>query len=324
MTTRFIRAVVTAVLGASALSAWAQQGTSWPTHTVRWIVPFAAGGTADATARHIAEKLSQRWGQQVMIDNKPGGHTLIAAVDAARAAPDGYTLFQAINSTLTINQSTFSKLPYDPLRDFTHIGVIASVPLIFVANDTLPAKTMQEFIALARSRPDTVTVGGGSVGMQLQAERFMRDAGVKFRFIPYKSGADVTKGLLSGEIQAGIDGVPAYPPLFKAGKLRLQATNSPKRISSLPQVPTLVELGLKNSEAPVWHGLVAPAGLPEAIRKKIAADLQVVLKMPDLQERMAALGLEATWADADEFVKLIRSEAANMEPLVKDLGIKMQ
>jgi tripartite-type tricarboxylate transporter receptor subunit TctC len=318
--------LLAAVLGLNMLPVAAQPAPSaaqWPARPVRWIVPFAAGGTADATARGIAQKLSDRWGQQVLVDNKPGANTLIAASDAMRAPPDGYTLFQPINATLTLNQFTFSKLPYDALKDFTPIGVIASVPLIFVANDTLPAKNMQELIALAKSKPGTVTIGSGNVGIQLGVERFVRDAGVQISYVPYKSGADVTKALLSGEIQVGLDGVPAYPPFLKSGKLRALATNSAKRIPSLPDVPTLAEIGLKNSETPVWHGLVAPAGLPPEIQKKIAADLQVVLAMADLRERMSALGLEATWLGADDFTRLIKSESATMGPLVKELGIKM-
>ena len=151
----------------------------------------------------------------------------------------------------------------------------------------------------------------------------MRDASVRMEYIPYNSGADVTKGLLSGEIQAGVDGVPAYPQLFSTGKLRPLATNSSRRIASLPDVPTLAELGYRNSEAPVWHGLVGPRGLPDAIRDKIAADLKVVLAMPDLVEKMDALGLEAIWEDADAFVRRIETESENMGPLVKELGIKM-
>lgn len=313
--------VVAALAGLCLLPATAQQ--NWPTRTVRWVVPFAAGGTADATARHIAQKLSERWGQAVMVDNKPGAHTAIAAAEVARAAPDGYTLFQPINSTLTVNPYAFAKLPYDPQRDFTPIGVIASVPLIFVANDTLPARTMPELIALAKKTPDAVTMGGGVVGVQLAAERFLRDAGIQARYVPYKSGADVTKGLLSGEIQSGLDGVPAYPALFKSGKLRPLATNSPHRIASLPEVPTLAELGLKNSDSPMWHGLMAPAGLAPEIQRKISADLKEVLAMPDLRERMSGLGLEPAWSSPDDFVKLVRTEAATLAPLIKDLHIKL-
>jgi tripartite-type tricarboxylate transporter receptor subunit TctC len=311
-----------ALIGATVLTAQAQPA-QWPTRPVRWIVPFAAGGTADATARNIAQKLTERWGQQVVVDNKPGANTAIAATEAARAAPDGYTLFQAINSTLTLNQFTFTKLPYDVAREFTPISVIASVPLIFVANDSLPAKTMPEFIAYTKAHPGAVTIGSGNVGIQLGVERFIRDADLKVTYVPYKSGADVTKGLLSGEIQVGLDGVPAYPPFLKTGKLRALATNSAKRISLLPDVPTLAEIGLKNSETPVWHGVLAPAGLPMEIQKKIAADLKAVLAMPDLRERMENLGLEPMWLGPDDFKALIKSESAYMGPLAKDLGIKM-
>jgi tripartite-type tricarboxylate transporter receptor subunit TctC len=318
-----IHFLLAAVLGLGVLGAHAQTAANYPNRPVRWIVPFAAGGTADAAARHIAQKLTEKWGQQVLVDNKPGANTVIAAVEATRAAPDGYTLFQPINSTLTVNPYAFSKLPYDPLKDFTPIAVMAWVPLIIVANDTMPAKSLEEYVSMAKKSPDSITIGGGVVGVQLAAERFLRDAGVKVRYVPYKSGADVTKGLLSGEIQSGLDGVPAYPPLFKAGKLRPLATNSLKRISALPDVPTLTELGFKNSEAPMWHGLMGPAGLPADIQKKIATDLQAVLAMPDLRERMAGLGLEANWVGSDDFVKLIKTESANLGPLVKDLGIKL-
>lgn len=311
-----------ALVGATVLTAQAQPA-QWPTRPVRWIVPFAAGGTADATARNIAQKLTERWGQQVVVDNKPGANTAIAATEAARAAPDGYTLFQAINSTLTLNQFTFTKLPYDVGREFTPISVIASVPLIFVANDSLPAKTMPELIAYTKAHPGTVTIGSGNVGIQLGVERFIRDADLKVTYVPYKSGADVTKGLLSGEIQVGLDGVPAYPPFLKTGKLRALATNSAKRISLLPDVPTLAEIGLKNSETPVWHGVLAPAGLPMEIQKKIAADLKAVLAMPDLRERMENLGLEPMWLGPEDFKALIKTESAYMGPLAKDLGIKM-
>ncbi|MET0541085.1 MAG: tripartite tricarboxylate transporter substrate binding protein [Variovorax sp.] len=316
------RALLAAVLGATLLGAQAQT-TTWPTRPVRWIVPFAAGGTADATARNIAQKLGDKWGQQVVVDNKPGANTAIAAVEAARAAPDGYTLFQPINSTLTLNQFTFAKLPYDVAKDFTPIAVIANVPLIFVANDTLPAKTMPELIAYAKANPGAVTIGSGNIGIQLGVERFVRDAQLKITYVPYKSGADVTKGLLSNELQVGLDGVPAYPPFLKTGKLRTLATNSARRIALLPDVPTLAEIGLKNSETPVWHGVVAPAGLPADIQKKISADLQTVLAMPDLKERMASLGLEPMWMGTDDFKALIKSESAYMGPLAKDLGIKM-
>ena len=301
----------------------AAQAQAWPTKSVRWIVPFGAGGAADAIARTLAQKLSEKWGQPVLVDNKPGANTVIGATEGMRAAPDGYTLFQAINSTLTLNPYTFSKLPYDPIRDFTQIALIAGVPMVIVSNDSLPAKSIPELIALAKSRPGTITIGGGSVGIQMAVERFSRDAGVKFSYVPYKSGIDVTKGILSGEIQTAIDGAVAYLPHAKTGKVRILATNSPQRASSLPDIPTLAEFGLRNSEAGLWHGLMAPAGLPRDIKQKIEADLRVVLALPDVKERMAGLGLEPMWGTSEQFIKLIETESAAMGPLAKDLGLKM-
>ena len=325
-----IRSRLYAVLGGFALlfaaSIQAQTpaaGQAWPTRPVRWIVPFAPGGGSDAVARLMAQKLTEKWGQQVVVENKPGANTTIAAVEAARAAPDGYTLFQAINSTLTLNPYAFSKLPYQPMRDFTHIALISEVPMVIISNASVPVKSFAELVTLAKAQPGVLTIGGGSVGAQLMIERFSRDAKIKLLYVPYKSGIDVTKGLLSGEIQLGMDGAAQYLQLLQGGKVRILATNSPQRASSLPNVPTLVEAGYRNSEAGVWNALVAPAGLPSSIRDKIAQDLRDVLAAPDVKEKLSSLGLEPKWGSADQLVKLIESEGAAMEPLVKELGLKM-
>jgi tripartite-type tricarboxylate transporter receptor subunit TctC len=299
------------------------QSPAWPTKPVRWIVPFAAGGAADAIARTLGTKLSEKWGQQVVVDNKPGANTVIGAVEAAHAAPDGYTLFQAINSTLTLNPYMYTRLAYDPMKDFTHIATIAIVPVVFVSNDALPAKTIPELIALAKAKPNTITIGFGNVATQLAIERFSRDAGIQLSPVPYKTGVDITKGLLSGEIQMGVDGAVQYQPLHKAGKVRILATNNTRRISSLPDVPTFIEMGFKNSEAGLWHGVSAPTGLSKEIKDRIEADLKAVLAMPDVIERMGVLGLEPAWANSADYVKAIHAESAAMQPLVKALGLKL-
>jgi tripartite-type tricarboxylate transporter receptor subunit TctC len=314
------------VLAACALSAAGQTAApAWPTRTVRWIVSFAPGGSADGLARTVAQKLTERWGQQVIVDNKPGGNTIIAAMEVVRAAPDGYTLLQSVNSTLTMNPFAAVKLPYDPQRDFTPISQVTTVPMIWVANPTLPATTLQEFVAYAKSHPDEVTVGSASIVSQTAIEGFARDWGLKLRLVPYKSGVDITKALLGGEIQVGFDGAAVYPPHVKSGKLRGLATTSGKRLDMFGgAVPTVVEQGLQKTAVPVWYAVMGPAGLPEAVRNKIAADLKDVMALPDVRAKMSEIGMESNWAPSEDLVKLIRSESAVVGPLVKELGIKIE
>jgi tripartite-type tricarboxylate transporter receptor subunit TctC len=317
------RLTALALLAASALTATAQPA-AWPTRPVRWIVSFAPGGSADGLARYVGQKLADRWGQQVNVDNKPGGNTIISAVETARAAPDGHTLFQSVNSTLTMNPFATSKLPYDPVRDFTPISLVTTVPMIWAASDKLPARTMQEFVAHAKANPNEVTVGYASIVAQAAVEQFARDWGLKFRLVPYKSGVDITKALLSGDIQVGFDGAAVYPPHIKSGKLRGLATTGSKRLEMFGGVvPALAETGLLKTEVPIWYAVMAPAGLPEPIRKKIAADLKEVMALPDVRARMADIGMESNWAGPDELAKLIRTESAVVGPLVKELGIRI-
>jgi tripartite-type tricarboxylate transporter receptor subunit TctC len=317
------RLAVLVLVGLTALAANAQPA-SWPTRPVRLILSFAAGGSADGLARAVGQKLAERWGQQVIVDNKPGGNTIISAVDAARAAPDGYTLFQPVNSTLTMNPFATSKLPYDPQRDFTPISQVTSVPMIWAANDTLPAKTLKEFVAYAKSRPDEVTVGYASIVAHAAVEGFARDWGLKLRLVPYKSGVDITKALLSGEIQVGFDGAAVYPQHLKAGKLRGLATTSQRRLEMFDgNVPTVAELGLQKTVVPVWYAFMAPAGLPEPIRTRIAADLKDVMSLPDIRARMTEIGMEPNWSGSVDLADLIRKESASVGPLIKELGIKI-
>ena len=310
-----------AALSLTTLSAGAQQG-KWPTRPVRIIVPWAAGGGSDVTARIFAEKLSERWGQQVNVENKAGGNTVIGAVEVARAAPDGYTLFLPSNSTLTVNQHTHSKLPYDPLRDFTFIGIVTGISLILFASNKLQARSLPEVIALAKKSPDSLTIGSGS-GVQLQVEQWMRDWGVKFRYIPYKSGADVTKAVLSGEVDLGLDGTPNNQPHVLSGAMKGLAVNTARRIPSMPNVPTLDELGVPHSAPPVYNSFVAPAGLPAELQRKISADIQAVIAMQDVKDKLAGLGVEPMWVGGEELARRVRAESAKQGPLIKELGIKM-
>lgn len=295
----------------------------WPSRPVRIVVPVAAGGPADTVARAVGQKLSERWGQPVIIDNKPGANTAIGASEVARATPDGYTLLQAVNSTLTVNPFTFSKLSYNVKKDFTPISLVATVPIVLFANEKFPAKTFKEFLTLARANPGKYTIGGGTVGLQLAVERLSRDAKIQLVYVPYKSGSDVTRALAGGDIDLAMDGVAANLPFVKQGKMRALATSDAKRVTVLPEVPTLTEMGLKNSDAPLWHAIVAPAGLPRDVQQRVQGDLHAVLEMPDIKKRFLELGLAATSSTPEQLGAMIDTETEKLGPLIKELGLKM-
>lgn len=295
----------------------------WPSRPVRIVVPVAAGGPADTVARAVGQKLSERWGQPVIIDNKPGANTAIGASEVARATPDGYTLLQAVNSTLTVNPFTFSKLSYNVKKDFTPISLVATVPIVLFANEKFPAKTFKEFLTLVRANPGKYTIGGGTVGLQLAVERLSRDAKIQLVYVPYKSGSDVTRALAGGDIDLAMDGVAANLPFVKQGKMRALATSDAKRVTVLPEVPTLAEMGLKNSDAPLWHAIVAPAGLPRDVQQRVQGDLHAVLEMPDIKKRFLELGLAATSSTPEQLGAMIDTETEKLGPLIKELGLKM-
>lgn len=312
-----------AALSVPAAALAQTQPQAWPTRPVRWVVPFGAGGASDTVARILSQKLSERWGQQVVVDNKPGANTLIGATDVARAAPDGYTLLHPLNATLTINRFAFGKLPYDPQKDFTPVALIATLPAVFVSNDSLPIKSINDLVTLAKKDPGRITIGVASVSLQLAAELFLRDAGIKLEYIQYKSGIEMTRGLLTGEIHVGIDPLVANLPYIKQGRLHGLATNGPQRIAALPDMPTLAELGYRNSEAPGWHAVIAPAHLKKEVQQKIQDDLRAVLALPDVREKFLGFGLEATWGSAEQLSALIETESAKLGPVIKQMGIKL-
>lgn len=318
-----LRWALVAILSIACINAPAQT-QSWPTRSVRWIVPFAAGGTSDGMSRLLAERLSEKWGQAVVVDNRPGGFTVVSAVEAKNAAPDGYTLYLTFNGTMTMNPFALSNLPYDPQRDFTPIAVFVDIPVMFITNNTLPIKTMRDFVDYVKKNPDKVSIGYAGPANQIVIGQIARELGLKFVVVPYKSGVDVTRALLSGEINAAVDAATTYPQHFKDGKLRGLAITGKKRLASVPDVPTLTEVGVTRFyEIPQWTGLSAPAGLPASIRNKIVADLQEVTARPDVQQRLTELGLVPTWVGPEEMAKLITTELALMGPIVKEMGIKL-
>ncbi len=314
---------LSAVLLLSCLAALPAAAQPYPSSAVRIIVTFPPGGPLDIISRTVAAKLGELWGQQVIVENKPGGNTLIGADYVARAAPDGYTLMMAIDSTLVMNQHLYAKLPYDPIKGFTPISQTSSLNQVFAVNAAAPYKTMAELVAAAQAKPGKLTVGAGSVSTQLCAELFKSMAKVDMLFVPYKGSAPTVQALLAGEIDLTCDGIPGTLPHIKAGKLRPLAMSGARRFSGLPEVPTLEESGIRGFEFVVWTALVGPAGLPPAMVTKVNADVKRVLAMPDVRERLIGLGVDVAASTPEELAALIQRDAAKWAEPIKKAGIKL-
>ncbi|MDB5851672.1 MAG: tripartite tricarboxylate transporter substrate binding protein [Rhodoferax sp.] len=303
------------------LAAVSAQAQSYPSRPVRLVLPFGAGGSADVVARTIAQKLSDKWGQQVVVDNKPGGDTVIATAEMQRAAPDGYTLLLGINSTLTLTPHTM-KVSYDPQNDFTIIGQTTAVPMLILVNETVPVKSLAELISLARGKPGELNAGGPATVTRLLQEQFAREARIKFTWVPYKSGPDTTKALLGGEIQVGVDGVINNLAFVQSRKLKALGVSTPTRLKTLPDVPTFMEQGIRDQRITLSHVMMGPRGMPRPIVDKLKADLQEVLALPDLNDKLTGVGIQAAWIDGDTLAKSFQTESAVTAALVKELGLQ--
>lgn len=319
------RALTASTLFASLLGVggdlWAQ---SFPSKQVRIVVPQTPGGPSDLLARLMAMKLSEKWGQPVIVENRPGGSTIIAAQEVVRSKPDGYTLFQPINSTLTINPLMVAKPPYDIHADFTHITHLADVPIAFYTGSPTGITSIAELIARAKAKPGTLVSGTGDPSTRLSAEMFARMAGVKFTQIQYKGGSEVSRALLTGDVQLGVVGAISGAPYVKAGQFRVLASGGKRRMGVHPDVPTMQEAGIANYDASVWVGLSAPAGVPRDIVNKINADVAAILQQPDVREKIAAMGMEPVGSSPEAYVEKIRTETARFRPLISELGMKLE
>jgi tripartite-type tricarboxylate transporter receptor subunit TctC len=316
-----IKAILAAgMLITSTSSVFAQ---AYPNKPIRWIVPFPAGGPADAVARVIGRKLSETIGQQIIVDNRPGGNGIIAAEIVAQSPPDGYTLFQAIDSSLTMNQSLYSKLPYDPINGFTPVTQLATLPLVLVVNPSVPAKTLKELVTLAKTRPGQLNYGSGAIAAQVAGELFKSTAQVDVVHVPYKGSAPQVQGLLGGEVQLSFDGISTTLPHIKAGKLRAIAVTGDERHPRLPDTPTVAEAGFPELKIVLWHGLMAPAGTPRDIVRKLNGEINKILKMPDVADKLSAVGIDAKGSSEDELATLIKIDSQKYAKVIKQAGIKL-
>ncbi len=309
-------------LAAAALCGTAQ-AQSYPTKPVTIVVPFAPGGATDIMARQLAERLNKRLGQPVIVENKPGAGTMIASEYVAKAAPDGHTVLLAASS-LGIAPSLYSKVNYDPVKDFTPVSLVASVIHVLEVHPSVPVKNVAELIAWLKANPTKANYGsvGAGTSTHLESELFNTMAGVKMTHVPYKGSAPALMDLVGGNLQVMFDAWASSGPFVKDGKTRLLAVTTAQRSKILPDVPTVAESGLPGYEAMPWLGFVAPAGTPTAAVNRFHAELMEVLKEPAVQEKFHSLGLDIIGNTPQEFGEFIKKDIAKWAKVVKDSGAK--
>ena len=299
---------------------------TYPSKSVRMVVPFAAGaGSNDIMARLMAQKLSDSFAHQFVVDNRPGASGIIGTDIVAKAPPDGYTVLM-MSLTFTVLPSLFSKLPYDTLKDLTPVTMVASAPLMLVVNPSVPAKSVAEFIAYAKANPGKLNFGSGGAGAtpHLAGEMLKSMAGIQVTHIPYKGGAPALADLIGGQIQFMCENIPGTLPFVKAGKLRALAITDLKRSPLLPDLPTLDESGLKGYQIVGWNGMFVPAGTPQAIVTKLYTGVSSALALADVKERLAILGADGVGDSPQHFAAFIKADIAKWAQVVKTAGIKIE
>jgi tripartite-type tricarboxylate transporter receptor subunit TctC len=309
-----------ALASGTASAALAQ---AYPEKAVRLVVPFAAGGGTDVLARLIAQKLSDEWGRNVVVDNRPGGGSVIGSELVARSTADGYTLLLTANPH-TSNPALVPKLPYDTLRDFTAVTMLASAPLMLVVHPAVPVRSVSEFIAYAKVRPNQLTyASSGNGGPQhLAGELFKYMAGVEVLHVPYKGGAPAITDLLGGQVQLAFGAMLTVLPQVKGGRLRALAITSAKRSETNPEFPTIAESGVPGFEVLTWYGVLAPAGTARTTVLKIQSAMARALMTPEVKERLSRDGLQALGSRPEEFASFVQKEIAKVKQLVRTAGIK--
>lgn len=296
---------------------------SYPNKAVRWIVPFQPGGTTDIIARLVGQKLSELWGQPVVIENRPGASALIGTQAGAKAAADGYTLTFAYNGNMTMNPNLIRKLPYDPVNDFSHVSMIVGSPFVLVVHPQVPAQSLQELIALAKASPGKLNFAVGGGAGQLSVELFKAMAGVDMLNIAYKGNAPSLNAVLAGEASVMFETTTAALPHIKTGKLRALGVTTAKRSALLPDVPAIAEV-VPGYSVNLWFGASVPAGTPREIVGQLNADMARVARTPELKERFASLGLELLGGTPEQTTAAIKTEIETWARVVRDAKIPVE
>ena len=293
----------------------------YPARPIRFIVGQGPGGASDVVARAIAQKLVERLGQQIIVDNRAGANGIIAMEAAAKAAPDGYTIALGSSPMLAINPSLYKQLPYDPVRDFSPIALVGVAPYVLVARPSLPANSVKDLVALAKSKPGQLNYGAGSSGTRIGTEMFNSAAGVSLTYIPYKSAPPALIDLLAGQVDLVLEPVMSASAHIKAGRLKALAVSTAKRVPQFPDVPTLSESGISGYEFSSWLSIHAPAGVPKNIVEKLNTEIVKILKLPEIIDKLRSLGFEPQSSTPEELAAFTSAEIAKYAKVVKAAGI---
>jgi tripartite-type tricarboxylate transporter receptor subunit TctC len=296
----------------------------YPNRSIRLVVGFPPGGVSDVLSRAISARVSQNIGHQMVVDNRPGAGTTIASEFVAKSAPDGYTLYFCDATTHAINASLYRKLPYDSLQDFTYISLLASTPLLLVVNAALPAKSVPELIALAKSRAGKLNYassGNGTI-VHLAGESFKTMAGVDLLHVPYKGSAPATLAVIAGDVSIIFSTMPAALPHVKSGKLRALAVTTPARVAAVQDIPTLAEAALPGFDLVLYSGVIGPAGIPGETAGRIGAEFEKVINSPEIRDFFGTQGATPMTSTPAQFAAHMRAEVAKLGKMVKDSGAK--
>lgn len=315
--------ILAATLLATTLGVHAQ--SSFPTQPVKWVVPYAPGGTTDVIARQLAVRMGQDLGQPVIVDNKPGAASIIGATFIARSAPDGYTVGTADSGTLAFNPAMYSSLSYNAEKDFSFIGGLGRMPLVLAVHPAFPAKNVQEFLALARKTPGTISSGSSGPGSPLHValELFKQRTQTDILHVAYKGSAPAIQDLMAGQVNSMFVDLPPSLSMIKAGKVRVLAVATPQRLAILPDVPTMAEAGVSGFEAYAWQGFVGPAKLPTAVVDRLNKDLVAALKNPETRAKLEEIGIQSMPMTPQQFADFTHSEQKLWSGVIKAANIRL-
>jgi len=300
-------------------------GQAWPTKPIKLVAPSTPGDAPDVIARMVAEKLSIALGQQVVVDNKPGAGGVVGSDAVAKSAPDGYTLIMGNAGSHGINAAVYSKLPYDIQRDFAPVSQVAIAPNVMVINPNVPAQSVAEFIAYAKSQPGKLSYasGGNGSSAHMSMELFKSMAGLDIQHIPYKGSSPALTDVVAGQVVVFIGNMPPTVPLVKAGKLRALGVTTKSRSALMPELPTISEAALPGYETVAWFGVLAPAGTPPDVVNRLSQEIAKIAKSPEMREKLLAMGAEPVGSTPDEFKAVIDRDIAKWKPLAQKVGIKV-